>query len=97
MPVSLLPEKMIPAMLGRNGSVAGREPVSLLLLKSRSMRRLLLERVLGISPEMLVRLRKKYSSLVRLAMVGGIGPTRLGLLLRERKRRKGRLVMEGGI
>jgi len=36
-------------------------------------------------------------SLVRLDMEGGIVPTRLGVFMRVRYKRKGRLNMEGGI
>lgn len=71
--------------------------MSLLSLMSMLTRVLISERVLGISPEMLVWMMEMELSLVRLDMEGGIFPTRLGVFMRVRYKRKGRLNMEGGI
>lgn len=83
---------------GREESVAGMVPVSLLYVSRMDVRVLICESEFGISPEMLVPLMMRTSSLVSLEMEGGIVPTRLGMLSIERKFMKGRLVnMEGGI
>lgn len=54
MPESWLSLNAIPARVGIVESEAGRGPVSLLLLKEMVTSVLICERVLGISPEMLV-------------------------------------------
>jgi hypothetical protein len=55
------------------------------------------ERVLGISPEMLVYQMNKCLSLVKAAKKGGIEPMRLGIWSKERVLREGMSMMEGGI
>ena len=55
--MSWLPSKEIAISSGREESVGGRGPVSLLSVNSMVKRVLICERVFSISPEILVRLR----------------------------------------